>query len=182
MNSTWTQDAYVKAFLYASEAHHGQCIPGTEIAYIRHLSLVAMEVIASFPNEPECDQELSVQCAVLHDIIEDTEVSFEDVAQRFGQAVAEGVQALTKDKTRERSEQMTDSLARIKEQPKAVWRVKLADRICNLLPPPAHWDNEKRRFYQEEARRILEALREASPALSARLQEKIEQYSQYIEG
>ena len=74
---------------------------------------------------------------------------------------------------------MRDSLARIRQEPREVWMVKLADRISNLMPPPAHWTKQKCAAYQEEARLILETLGEASPLLARRLGEKIEAYTQY---
>jgi guanosine-3',5'-bis(diphosphate) 3'-pyrophosphohydrolase len=39
----WDQDAYLKAWNFASAIHMGQTIPGSEIPYINHLGLVCME-------------------------------------------------------------------------------------------------------------------------------------------
>ena len=47
--------------------------------------------------------------------------------------------------------QMADSLARIKQQPKEVWLVKLADRSANLGKPPHYWSAEKILAYRQEA-------------------------------
>jgi (p)ppGpp synthase/HD superfamily hydrolase len=54
--------------------------------------------------------------------------------------------------------------------------VKLADRITNLQPPPSHWTPERITSYREEAVEILQTLKDASPHLAARLEEKIERY------
>jgi (p)ppGpp synthase/HD superfamily hydrolase len=121
-----------------------------------------------------------VQCALLHDVIEDTEVSYAQVAETFGTEVAEGVSALSKNPDLEKSQQMADSLQRIRQQPKAVWMVKLADRICNLQPPPHYWTREKCARYREEAHVILNALGEASPYLAERLRIKIADYAVYL--
>jgi (p)ppGpp synthase/HD superfamily hydrolase len=180
MTSTiWSQDTYIRTFEFASHVHQGQTIPGKEIPYIRHLSLVTMEVIASFRSQPECDQELAMQCAILHDTIEDTDVTYEQLLSVFDQRVADGVAALTKDKTLERTEQMSDSLQRILQQPPEVAMVKMADRISNLLPPPHYWTVEKCSFYHKEAITIHDTLQHASQPLAQRLQEKIEGYVQY---
>ena len=72
---------------------------------------------------------------------------------------------------------MADSLARIHEQPREVWMVKLADRIANLQPAPAHWSSEGKQRYREQASEILASLGEASDFLSTRLRQKIDQYS-----
>ena len=54
--------------------------------------------------------------------------------------------------------------------------VKLADRITNLEPAPAHWPAEKRVAYQAEAQVILAALGEAHEGLAKRIREKIADY------
>ena len=180
--TAWNQDLILAAWNFASQVHNGQTMPGTEIAYINHIGTVSMEVMAAITEDPACtdNPDLAVLCALLHDTIEDTDTSFEKVAELFGADVARGVQALSKDKTLPgKREQMADSLARIRQQPGEVWMVKLADRITNLQIPPAHWDREKISFYRDEAKSILDALRSANPTLAERLRHKIENYVQY---
>ncbi len=172
----WSPDNYIRAYKFAAHAHRGQTIPGADISYLMHLSFVCMEVIAALDVEPGHHDNLAVQCALLHDIIEDTTVTFEQVEAEFGAAVAQGVLALTKDKMLSKELQMADSLRRIKQQPAEVWMVKLADRITNLQPPPHYWTPEKIVRYRAEAIEIYTALAEASPHLSSRLLEKIEDY------
>ncbi len=115
-------------------------------------------------------------CAILHDTIEDQGVSRAVLALCFGNAVADGVQALSKRPDLPKAEAMDDSLARIQAQPRAVWCVKLADRICNLNGAPAHWTPDKKAYYQAEARRIHAALGEAHSWLAGRLMARIEAY------
>ncbi len=172
----WSQDEYARAYRFAARAHLGQKVPGSEIPYVMHLSLVSMEVIAALRVEEVADENLAVQCALLHDVIEDTEVTYEQVAAEFGERVAQGVLALTKDAALEKARQMADSLRRIRQQPHAVWLVKLADRISNLAPPPHYWTPEKIAGYGEEAQAIYAALHEASPYLAARLKQRIDAY------
>jgi len=128
---------------------------------------------------PEFDGDLILQCALLHDVIEDTTFSYQDIADKFGERVAQGVLALSKDKKLPNEQQMADSLKRIRQQPKEIWMVKLADRIINLSPPPGYWSIEKRQQYREDAILIHEALHQASAALGKRLLEKIEHYKSY---
>jgi (p)ppGpp synthase/HD superfamily hydrolase len=123
------------------------------------------------------DPDLAVQCALLHDVLEDTPATYAEVAARFGVAVADGVLALTKNKALpSKAEQMADSLTRIRQQPSEVWIVKLADRITNLQPPPAHWDAAKIADYQAESGTILDALGEADGWMAERLRGKIAGY------
>ena len=173
---TWTQDGYLRAARFAAQAHGAQTLPRTELPYLLHVTSVAMEVMAAFRAEPDQDQELAMQCALLHDVVEDTPVTLDEVRTAFGPAVAAGVSALSKDPALAKDQQLQDSLQRILQQPHEVWMVKLADRITNLQPPPAHWTREKIARYREEAKLIHDSLGAASRALSMRIQEKIESY------
>ncbi|BCS97590.1 phosphohydrolase [Desulfoluna limicola] len=178
----WNQDRVLAAWNFASDVHKDQKVPGTDIAYINHIGTVAMEVMGAVSSAPEGieNPDLAILCALLHDTIEDTGTSFDELREGFGQEVAEGVQALSKDTVLSTKEaQMADSLARIKACPKEVWMVKLADRITNLQPPPAHWTRVKAAAYRDEATVILGALGDAHALLARRLQEKIDHYVRY---
>ena len=176
----WNQDKYLKAWNYASKAHNGQLIPSSDIPYIHHIGLVAMEAMAAIANGGVDNPDLLVQCALLHDTIEDTEITYSDIENNFGVDVADGVLALSKNSKLPKSERMIDSLARIRLQPKEIWMVKLCDRITNLQPPPAKWDSTKIMNYRNEAILILESLGEASPFLAERLETKVSGYGQWI--
>ncbi|AFY94583.1 HD domain-containing protein [Chamaesiphon minutus] len=176
MASDWNRDLYIKACRFAAQAHLGQLIPSSDLPYLLHLNLVSMEIIAALGVEAGHDGDLAVQCALLHDTIEDTDTSYDTIATIFGTRVAEGVAALSKNPELDKSQQLLDSLHRIERQPREIWMVKLADRITNLQPPPIHWDVAKIRRYREEAIEIHTHLQSASPFLASRLAQKIEQY------
>lgn len=176
----WSQDKYNKAWRFAALAHTkvDQRVPGTDLPYILHIGSVAMEVIAALSIEKVVNPDLAIQCALLHDVIEDTEATYEDILANFGEDVAQGVKALSKDiKLPDKHTMMKDSLRRIKEQPKEVWMVKMADRITNLQPPPEHWSKGKIEVYREEARLIHDELKEGSKYLAERLFQKISAYN-----
>ncbi len=174
------QDRWITAWRFAANAHLGQLFPGTEMPYIVHLGMVAMEVKAALVPEPRWNGDLAVTCALLHDTVEDTSVTREQLADLFGAGVAAGVLALTKNAALPKVEQMPDSLRRIREQPREIWIVKLADRITNLQRPPAHWSVEKARRYLDEAVTIRDALGEASPFLRSRMEQKLVAYREFI--
>lgn len=176
MASDWNRELYIKACSFAAQAHLGQLIPSSELPYLLHLNLVSMEIIAALSAEAGHDGDLAVQCALLHDTIEDTDTTYQQIATIFGDKVADGVAALSKNPDLEKSQQLAHSLDRIASQPNEIWMVKLADRITNLQPPPRHWDRAKIRHYRDEAIEIHTRLHAASPFLAARLAEKIENY------
>lgn len=179
MKIAWTVDEYIRALHFAAKAHSGQEVPGSGLPFIVHLSSVSLEVITAVMAEPENDGDLMVKCALLHDVLEDTKVSYDQIKSEFGVRVAEGVRALTKSQEVEKSLQMAECLARIQKQPQEIWMVKLADRIVNLQPPPSYWTSERRKQYLEQSIEINEALKIASRFLSTRLLCKIEDYKQY---
>lgn len=174
----WSPDFYLAAWNYAAVMHGEQKVPGTNVPYLNHVGAVAMEVMTALAQDSRvADPNLAVQCALLHDVIEDTLATYTDVAERFGVAVAHGVLALTKDTALPgKAAQMADSLARIRQQPREVWMVKLADRITNLQPPPHYWDAAKIAAYRIEAQTILDALGDADERLAERLRGKIGGY------
>ena len=184
-NAQWSQDVYLKAWHYATRYHHGQTYGGAEpqeqIDYLNHIGSVAMEVLHALVDAPGMDGNLALQCALLHDVIEDTPVTYEMVKDEFGLAVADGVLALTKDTSLpDKAEQMADSLERIRRQPREVWMVKLADRITNLYYPPFYWTPAKIESYRQEAIIIYEALHSAHAGLATRLSERIKRYRQFV--
>ena len=173
---------YRETITFAGKAHAGHCIPGTNIPYVTHLASVANEATHAILQSPESgfDINLAMQCALLHDVIEDTSVNYDEVKVSFGQNVADGVQALSKNDKLPFPQQMADSLNRILEQSPEVRIVKMADRIDNLYLPALYWTSAKRQYYQDEARLILERLRGVNTYIEERLTQKIEDYSKYF--
>lgn len=175
------QSIYQETIKFAARKHgeKNQTIPGTNLPYVVHLSNVAMEILLAAQETQQFNLAFAIQLALLHDTLEDTNTTFDELQETFGQEIAEAVLALTKDKNVPKSERMLDSLARIKPLPKEVWAVKLADRITNLQPPPAHWSPEKIQEYQQQAIQILEELAGGNSYLEKRLSQKIGEYARY---
>lgn len=175
----WSADRFAATLDFAAKAHGAQTISGSGHPYVVHVVKVAAEVLNAWAETRDFDVELAVTCALLHDSMEDAGVTHEQLAAQFGEAVANGVQALTKDHRLEKAARMGDSLRRLQAQPRAVQVVKLADRITNLEPPPPSWSKEKRSAYRDEARLIGEALGGAHAGLAARLEARRQAYVQY---
>lgn len=175
----WSPDAYNRAIDFAAEAHGNQMVPGKSYSYVVHLANVAMEVMTALATSRSRDGNLAVLCALLHDTIEDTRITPEEIEKRFGAPVRRGVEALTKRKDIPKEDRMTDSLNRILRQPPEVGMVKMADRITNLQRPPDHWNSERIRAYLEEAKLIHRQLGHLDAKLSKRLEHRIQTYAQY---
>ena len=173
------QTIYQKTIDFAAEKHGQQKMPNG-LPYIFHLSNVAMEVFMAHKQKPVFDLKLAIYLALLHDILEDTALSFKALKADFGNVVAIGVLALTKDSTLDKKDQMDDSLSRILDLGREVTIVKLCDRITNLQRPPKKWDNAKIKKYHLQAIKIAERLQGKNEYLDKRIQEKILNYSTYF--
>lgn len=176
------QSIYQHTLKYAAAKHQalGQTVPGTNLPYVVHLSNVAMEILIASYHTPKFNLELAIQAALLHDVLEDTPTTYEELKLNFGKQVADAVSALTKNFNLPKETQMADSLYRITIQPHEVWAVKLADRITNLQKPPSTWNTQKMIKYHSEAQTILDTLGAGNAYLSARLAAKIKEYEVYF--
>ena len=119
------------AFTYADTAHHGQLRKSGE-PYIIHPIAVA-EIVADLELDTD-----SVIAALLHDCIEDTESTHQEIAKRFGEPVAtlvEGVTKLTKMQYVTKEEEQMENLRKMfmaMAQDIRVILIKICDRLHNM--------------------------------------------------
>ncbi len=118
-----------KALLIAGTAHAGQQYDLYPYTY--HLMQVAETV------ERLGYAETIVVAAVLHDVIEDTSLSYNDIKIEFGEEIAEIVYAVTDELGRNRAEKHRKTAKKIRGSWKAVV-VKLCDRYSNMLHSSEH--------------------------------------------
>ena len=172
----WDNKTFEKALLFAFLAHKDQEMrePVGE-PYSAHLTGVLAGAIKYSIND-KVDWNYIVQLALLHDTIEDTKVTYEDIKKEFGEKVADGVLALSKNDALPKSEQMSDSVERIKMQPREVAIVKLADRLFNLGTKVVAWTKKKQITYKMEAQMMCDELGYASESLREALQTAIDNY------
>ena len=174
----WNSKKVNDAIFFATKKHQGQFMKQPEgMPYSAHFFGVAMNAIqlAAESKEP-IDWDLLICSAILHDTLEDTQTSKEELEQVFGKAIADGVSALTKNESLPSEQQMKDSLERIKKQPREVAIVKIADRMFNIRDRVESWSEEKQEQYREEARLISEELGELFLPAKDALEEQIEKY------
>ena len=87
MNDNNIQRIYQKTIAFAAE-HHGQQKTPNGFSYIVHLSNVAMEVFKAHKQKPDFNLKIAIQLALLHDVLEDTALSFKALEDDFGNVVA----------------------------------------------------------------------------------------------
>ena len=156
----------IKAADFAAFKHRRQRRKDAEASpYINH-PLALARVLRIEAGLADVDVLVS---AILHDTVEDTETSVEELEREFGKVVAGIVAEVTDDKRLpkpERKRLQVEHAPHISSQAKLV---KLADKTCNLRDvvdaPPAHWPLERRRAYFEWAKAVIDGLRGAHPGL-----------------
>lgn len=150
----------LRAAAFAARKHRHQRRKDAEASpYINH-PLELARVLAEVGGVTDA---ATLCAALLHDTIEDTGTTLEELTREFGLQVAAIVAEVTDDKTlpkAERKRRQVEHAATISDQAK---RVKLADKICNLTDvassPPADWSLDRRREYFDWARQVIDSLR-----------------------
>ena len=109
--------------------------------------------------------------ALLHDTIEDTATSEQELAQCLGPEIAALVSEVSDDKSlpkAQRKRLQVEHAATISTKAK---RVKLADKICNLTDVacsrPADWTLQRRREYFDWAKQVIDRLRGVDAVLES---------------
>jgi guanosine-3',5'-bis(diphosphate) 3'-pyrophosphohydrolase len=158
----------LKALAFASRKHRDQRRKDAEASpYINHPIALADVLV----NEGGVT-DIEVLCAaLLHDTVEDTATTHEELANAFGSRIARIVAEVTDDKDLPKSERKRLQVAHAGALSREAKLVKLADKICNLRDvaggPPAHWDLARRREYFEWARSVIDGMRGVHPRLEA---------------
>ncbi len=173
----WDNKKVSKAIFLATQKHNGQVMKHpTGMPYSAHFTNVLMEALNFAQGLDGIDFDLLVCSAILHDVLEDTNTSYEEIASEFGEKIANGVLALTKDKNLPKSQQMEDSLNRILQQPIEIAIVKMADRMFNIRDRVPSWSNEKVAEYKAESELIFKRLGFVNEKMSESLKEEIQKY------
>ncbi|HLP83654.1 MAG TPA: HD domain-containing protein [Phycisphaerales bacterium] len=158
---------FQEAVNFAARAHRHQLRKDGRTPYVAHVIRVAMTVSWVFG----CDDKVAILAALLHDTIEDTTTDYDDIAERFGVAVADCVAALTKNMAMSEEPREIEYDARIA---KGTWQarlVKLADvyeNLCDVGDLPEAKQAETRRKAVDKAHRALvlaAAERASNPAI-----------------
>lgn len=116
-----------RALEYAARAHQGQVRKGTDIPYISHPYAVGLIL-----QEARCKPEI-VAAGILHDTLEDTAVTYDDLVRLFGQQVADIVLGCSEpDKSLSWEERKEHTVQYLKTAPQEVRMVACADKLHNV--------------------------------------------------
>ena len=151
----------IRAAQLAARSHARQRRKGGDVPYVNHPLEVAEMVAEAGGSEDE------VVAALLHDIVEDSEVTLNEVATAFGPDVARLVGGMTDDPEWEdlpRPEHKRRQAAHVAGEPAGVKRIKLADQTSNIrdiVRLPEAWARDEAEEYLEGAEFVVSACRGA---------------------
>ncbi len=117
----------------------------------------------------------TLAAAILHDTLEDTETTYEELKEKFGRAIAEVVREVSDDQTLSKADRKQLQIEHASHLSRRARLVKLADKTCNVRDmaahPPRGWDLARRREYFDWARKVVDEIRGTSAPLEAAFDE-----------
>src|SRR5438105_2649917 len=157
---------FIRALGFASRKHSTQRRKDAESSpYINHpIALVSSLAVEAGITDPD------VLCAaLLHDTIEDTATTREELVQHFGASIADTVGEVTDDKSLEKQQRKQLQIEHAHSLTRAAGLVKIADKIANLRDvancPPPDWPLERRQEYFDWAKAVVDGIADVPPQL-----------------
>ncbi|HUF02571.1 MAG TPA: HD domain-containing protein [Aridibacter sp.] len=160
---------------FAARKHHGQFRKGADVEpYIVH----PLEVAHLLSTVGGVDDPDILIAAILHDTIEDTKTSEEDITCTFGERVCSIVVEVTDDRElpkQRRKELQEEHAPHLSHEAK---QLKMCDKISNIADildnPPEDWDLERKIEYVNWGERVFKGLRGANDRLERHFDELVE--------
>lgn len=159
------------AILFAAKSHSGQHRKDGRTPYINH----PIEVMHLLQHTADVSDEEVLMAAVLHDVVEDTDVTAHEIESVFGRRVSLLVLELTDDKTLSKEERKRLQLLSTDQLSPDARLIRICDKICNvhdiLYAPPGDWTLSRRIDYLEWAEAVVSKIRGTNDALEERFSE-----------
>ena len=165
----------LKAIDFAARKHRDQRrMDADATPYINH----PIELAELLIREGKTADIKVLTAAILHDTVEDTETTPQELEELFGYEIAAIVMEVTDDKKLPKAERKRLQIENAAHCSHAAKLVKLADKICNLRDmgrnPPANWSLERKREYFDWASEVVYQIRGVNPELERLFDEVFE--------
>ena len=156
----------MKALSFAANKHRKQFRKGADSTpYINHPIAVADLIVHTVKD---FDVE-TIAAALLHDTVEDTETTFEELEAEFGPVISNLVREVTDNKKLPKEERKRLQEEHASSLSPRARLIKLADKTCNLRDvvqdPPTGWKLERKQEYFDWAKRVVDNIPAPNPAL-----------------
>lgn len=136
--------------------------------YINH----PLSVASVLCNEGGISDPVILAAALLHDTLEDTETSYEELRGQFGEEIADVVVEVTDTKWLAKHSRKRLQISKAAHSSTRAAAVKIADKISNLramlATPPEGWTLQRKQEYFDWAAQVVAAVRGEHPALEQR--------------
>ena len=120
--------------------------------------------------------------ALLHDVVEDTPTTNQEVAERFGPDVAALVAEVTDDKSLPKAERKRLQIETAPKKSKRAQSIKVADKISNLRAilhsPPTDWDQQRKKEYFAWAKKVVNGLASPNEVLRAKFDKILQEFDE----
>ncbi len=165
----------IDALAFAADKHRRQRRKDAEASpYINH-PIALSRVLSAEAGITEIQV---LAAAVLHDTLEDTETTYDELKERFGKSIAAIVREVTDDKSLPKAERKRLQIEHASEISRRARLVKLADKICNVRDvaanAPPDWPLQRRREYFDWAKAVVDRMRGTNRKLERRFDEAYE--------
>jgi guanosine-3',5'-bis(diphosphate) 3'-pyrophosphohydrolase len=155
---------FIKALRFAADKHVLQRRKGCDkIPYINH----PIKVVQLLYNASETDPEL-LAAAILHDVLEDTCTTDEEMRNIFGNRVTNIVLEVTDDMTLNYDDRKRSQIKRAPTLSDDAKKIKIADKISNIrdiLDLTLAWSDRRKRQYFEWSEKVVHGCRHTNPFL-----------------
>lgn len=153
-----------KAFHFAAEKHVDQRRKGDRAEpYVNHVIEVANLLARNGADE------ITILAGILHDTVEDTGTTFEELEKEFGNSVADVVREVTDDKSLPKQERKKLQIQHAAHASDRAKMVKLADKSANLRTllesPPPDWEKKRITEYFTWAKSVVDGCRGVNKGL-----------------
>jgi (p)ppGpp synthase/HD superfamily hydrolase len=153
------------AMRFAATKHRGKQRKDKRTPYVNHLIDVT-EVLARVGQVTDLSL---LQAAILHDTLEDTETSPEELEEHFGREVRSLVEEVTDDKSLPQAERKRLQVQHAPQLSSGAKQIKIADKLSNLseitATVPPDWPLQRKREYLDWAEQVVAGCRGCNPAL-----------------
>lgn len=175
--------ALLAALGFAAREHRDQRRKGAgSPPFINHAIEVA-ELLAGVGGVTDV---VTLQAAVLHDTLEDTDVTPAELEAAFGPEVREVVEEVTDDKRLARAERRRIQVERAPSLSERAKLIRLADKIANVQAvaesPPLDWSEERRRDYLRWTHHVVEGCRGCNRPLEQLYEETLRRSREVVGG
>jgi guanosine-3',5'-bis(diphosphate) 3'-pyrophosphohydrolase len=138
------------ALFFAAKAHKDQRRKSSGEPYVNHLIEVA-QLLASLADVQD---QTTLQSAVLHDSVEDTVITGNELQERYGSEVLKLVLQLSDDKSQPKDVRKALTVDKIGSKDPRAQCIKIADLISNLRSLPDDWPTERQKQYLDWAKAV----------------------------